>query len=148
MCREYHATCTLLKSNTSLGWEDLSFVGSARGPSAWVTHPHPPLRLLTVPAICRLPLAHDSLLLYSASTPASRLPPTPLLTGPPRLLCLLEGELFDHPNWKPLPHISYCSIGVCPAMGTPLLQALPSGRAGACVSGYPPPCWPALTTGH
>lgn len=97
MCREYHATRTLLKSNTSLGWEDLSFVGSARGPSAWVTHPHPPLPLLTAPAcdeMRRLPLpAHDSLLLYSAPTPASRPPPTAPLTGPLRLPCLLEGEI-------------------------------------------------------
>lgn len=54
MCREYHATCTLHKSNTSLGWEDPSFVGSARGLSAWVTHPHPLLMLLTEPVICRL----------------------------------------------------------------------------------------------
>lgn len=37
------------------------------------------------------PPAHDSLLLYSAPTSASRPPPTALLTGPPRLPCLLEG---------------------------------------------------------
>lgn len=39
------------------------------------------------------PPAHDSSILYSASTGASRPPPTPLLMGPPSLLCLWEGEI-------------------------------------------------------
>lgn len=152
VCQQYHATCTLQKSNTSLRWEDpsfvglASFVGSARGPSAWVTHPHPPLTLLTAPAICRLP-AHDSLILYSASTGASRPPPTPLLSGPPRRPCLQEGDVSQIIRTGSLLCMLATEMLVCAKRLVPVFPATSFWDIQVPVPSFPPSC-PALATGH
>lgn len=81
--------CTLPKSNTSRGWEDPSFVGSATHPhpSDWVTHLHP---TLTVPASrtqagASPPPSHGALLpgpvWLLAPAPASSLPHAGSLTS-------------------------------------------------------------------
>lgn len=150
VCGEYHATCTLQKSNTSLGWEDPSFVGSARGLSAWVTHPHPPLMLLTAPEICCLPVASRSILLlslYRSLPPPSHASPhgaskTPVSPG--------RGYITDHPNWKPPPHASHRNVGACQATCVQLLRPCPSGASGSFwVPGpHPPDCCLASVTGH
>lgn len=91
--------------------------------------------------------AHDSSILYSASAEASRPPPTPLLVGPPRLLCLREGDISQIIRTGSLLHMLATKILVRAKLHVPIFCIhILLGHLGASGSQVPQsfPLWPSI----
>lgn len=91
--------------------------------------------------------AHDSSILYSASAEASRPPPTPLLVGPPRLLCLREGDISQIIRTGSLLHMLATKILVRAKLHVPIFCIhILLGHPGASGSQVPQsfPLWPSI----